>query len=346
MIRSLIYASARNDAIGRRGELPWDIPSDLAYFRRKTLGLAVIMGRLTAESIMKRQGKLLPGRFNIVVSSTLRLDESIGHVVPDLASAWHLAETLGALKAFVIGGRRLYCEAIEQVDEFEHTAVEAWPKDADTFFRPDGCAGMDNLIADAAKGIDRRVWQCTWHEEPSRGSKDDHYIRFERWERRASRPQTQGAQPPLYYLGNSRSQAQTDEMIGLEAKGICIFCPEHWNRGGGKVVLHENAGWALVDSDYPYPGTSRHMMLLPREHVSMLTDLSPVARASYWEMLDYVVANYGLTYFGTGARNGDMRYTGATIAHLHIHIIVGDPDNEGDAVKLFLSSRPKPDPSP
>jgi dihydrofolate reductase len=48
----------------QKSSLPWHIPEELRYFRSKTLGKPIIMGRKTFESI----GRLLPKRVNIILS--------------------------------------------------------------------------------------------------------------------------------------------------------------------------------------------------------------------------------------------------------------------------------------
>ena len=60
----LVAAIGENNVIGRDGQLPWRLKSDLQHFRKVTLNRPVIMGRKTYVSI----GKPLPGRTNIVVS--------------------------------------------------------------------------------------------------------------------------------------------------------------------------------------------------------------------------------------------------------------------------------------
>jgi len=68
MIISIIAAVADNMLIGKDNKLPWNLPADLEYFKRNTLGKPVIMGAKTFESI----GKPLPNRKNIILS----LDEN------------------------------------------------------------------------------------------------------------------------------------------------------------------------------------------------------------------------------------------------------------------------------
>ncbi len=61
---SLIVALDRNGLIGAGAALPWRLPADLRYFKERTMGRTIIMGRKTCASI----GRPLPGRRNVVLS--------------------------------------------------------------------------------------------------------------------------------------------------------------------------------------------------------------------------------------------------------------------------------------
>ena len=61
----MIVAVAENGVIGHQGDMPWRLPADLKHFKQITMGLPIIMGRLTWLSL----GRALPGRLNIVISS-------------------------------------------------------------------------------------------------------------------------------------------------------------------------------------------------------------------------------------------------------------------------------------
>jgi dihydrofolate reductase len=61
---ALISAVARNGVIGIENRLPWQLPEDLAFFKKTTMGHAILMGRNTYDSI----GRPLPGRCNIVLT--------------------------------------------------------------------------------------------------------------------------------------------------------------------------------------------------------------------------------------------------------------------------------------
>ena len=59
-----IAAMSENRVIGDQGKIPWHIPDDFRWFKHKTMGGTLIMGRKTFASI----GKALPGRKTIVLT--------------------------------------------------------------------------------------------------------------------------------------------------------------------------------------------------------------------------------------------------------------------------------------
>ena len=83
-IIALIVAMGENRAIGRGGDLPWHLHSDMRYFRKITMGKPIIMGRLTFNSL----GRVLDGRVNIV------LTRDRGFVAPGAVMAYSLEEGL------------------------------------------------------------------------------------------------------------------------------------------------------------------------------------------------------------------------------------------------------------
>ena len=144
----------------------------------------------------------------------------------------------------------------------------------------------------------------------------------------------------LYYLGNHRSADQLAEMRRLEAEGTCIFCPPTLD-SPPDAVLRRLDHWVVRPNAYPYLGTRLHLLLVPRAHVTDLLDLGSEALGEFWDAARWVRDTYQLDFYGLGARCGDCAYTGGTIAHAHVHFIVGDADaDDYTPVRLKLSSRP------
>lgn len=124
---NLIVAMAKNRVIGIDNKMPWHLPADFAWFKKNTLGHAVIMGRKTFESI----GRPLPGRRNLVVSRNLDWHAEGCEVFNSLAVA--LASCEAVAQTFVIGGASLYSEALPIADRLYLTEVDAAPG-GDTYF--------------------------------------------------------------------------------------------------------------------------------------------------------------------------------------------------------------------
>jgi dihydrofolate reductase len=124
MILSHIVAVAANDVIGVNNDLPWDIPEDMKFFRDKTKGKALIMGRKTFESV----GHPLPNRLSVVI--TRQTDYNPGHseivVKPDLKSAIEYCATqVGKYgdEVFIIGGGEIFKDSMDIVDVIYLTRI-------------------------------------------------------------------------------------------------------------------------------------------------------------------------------------------------------------------------------
>lgn len=112
-----IVAAAENDVIGVNNDLPWEIPEDMQFFREKTKGRALIMGRKTFESV----GHPLPNRLSVVVTRQKDYPVTGKNVIvmPDIPSAIehcrHVTAKYGD-EIFIIGGGEIFKETMDLVD--------------------------------------------------------------------------------------------------------------------------------------------------------------------------------------------------------------------------------------
>ena len=157
---SLIAALAADRVIGMEGAMPWNLPADLAWFKRNTLNKPVIMGRLTFESI----GRPLPGRLNIVVSRQPGATEGVTWV----ASLDEAIKTAGDVpEIMVIGGGRIYEQMLKRADRLYLTHIDA-EVEGDTQF-PD---------------YEPDEWQSTFSEFHDADEQNSHSYCFEILDRR------------------------------------------------------------------------------------------------------------------------------------------------------------------
>lgn len=155
---ALVVARARNGVIGRDGDLPWRLKSDMAFFKATTMGKPVVMGRKTWDSLPR---KPLPGRLNIVVTRQpgFRAEgaEVFSSVAAALDRARQQANSDGVPEVCVIGGAQIYDETLGMADRLYLTEVDAEP-DGDAYF------------ADP----DPAIWREVSAEPRKPGEGDDH----------------------------------------------------------------------------------------------------------------------------------------------------------------------------
>lgn len=129
MLISLISAIAKNYAIGLNNNLLWHLPDDLKYFKTKTLGHNVLMGRKTYQSL----GKKLKDRKIIVVTRDKYFQENDCIIVNSIQQGVEYARQNGEVELFICGGEEIYKQMIGIADTLYITHVECEQK-GDTFF--------------------------------------------------------------------------------------------------------------------------------------------------------------------------------------------------------------------
>ena len=127
---SMIVAVSDNNVIGKNGQLPWHLKTDLQRFKKLTENHTIIMGKNCFNSI----GKPLPNRTNIVVSTNTDLEIPGCIVKPSLQYAADYANSRYDSTPFIIGGGTLYRQAINLVNILYLTRVHTIIEDGDVFF--------------------------------------------------------------------------------------------------------------------------------------------------------------------------------------------------------------------
>ena len=119
----------QNWGIGKSGQLLVHLPGDLKYFKEKTLGNTIIMGRETFDSM---GGRLLPGRESVILSRNESFD-------PGCKVCKSVDETLAYIKdkpsetIFIAGGENIYRQFLPYCDKFFITKIHE-VFEADRFF--------------------------------------------------------------------------------------------------------------------------------------------------------------------------------------------------------------------
>ena len=127
---ALIVAKAANDVIGNDNKLIWHLPKDLKFFKEKTTGHVIIMGRKTFESLPF----LLPHREHWVITKNAAFSAPEG--VKVFTSPEEAAQAAAQLEAaYVIGGAQIYKAFMPLVDRMYVTEIDH-EFEGDAFFPP------------------------------------------------------------------------------------------------------------------------------------------------------------------------------------------------------------------
>ncbi|MEP6927946.1 MAG: dihydrofolate reductase [Ginsengibacter sp.] len=159
---SHIVAASENNVIGSKNELPWHLPDDFKYFKNKTWGMPVIMGRKSYESLKKS----LPGRINIVVTSKTNWKPEDVFIVNNIDDAIERAKESDAKEIFIIGGGEIFKQTIDIISKIYLTRVHA-TVEGDTYY-PE---------------IKKDIWKLVDEQSFPADEKNNYAYTFEVWEK-------------------------------------------------------------------------------------------------------------------------------------------------------------------
>lgn len=129
----IVVARAKNGVIGREGDMPWRLSTDLKRFKALTMGKPLVMGRKTLESFPS----LLPGRPHIVITRNADYTREgvtvVGSLEAGLAEGVRQAKQCGVDAVFVVGGGDIYRQALPLADRLHITHIDAAPEGDTTF---------------------------------------------------------------------------------------------------------------------------------------------------------------------------------------------------------------------
>lgn len=118
----MICAVDEKWGIGRDGSLLVRIPEDMKFFREKTLGKAIIMGRKTLESLPG--ARPLDGRNNIVLTSNMSFHCDGTIIVHNEEEMKEAIKGLGE-DSILIGGASIYNAYYKDCEEIFVTKIQA-----------------------------------------------------------------------------------------------------------------------------------------------------------------------------------------------------------------------------
>lgn len=106
----------------------------------------------------------------------------------------------------------------------------------------------------------------------------------------------------------------------IAEKGKCPFCKDNFLYHKGKVIKR-NDDWFLIENGWPYENAERHFLIISNLHKESLQEVSAQEWESLKSMIDWTEKEYDIKGAALAVRFGNTKYTGATVCHIHFHLI-------------------------
>jgi hypothetical protein len=136
----------------------------------------------------------------------------------------------------------------------------------------------------------------------------------------------------LFEMAHTRVKAQKEKMEKCIELGICPFCWENLKEWHDAPVLEYGKFWAITGNDYPYNGSRCHYLAIYRDHISSIFNIPPGAGDELLELFVGLSVRNNIKDAAILMRFGKMIHTGATINHLHAHLVSGASREEAEKV--------------
>lgn len=159
MLEMIVAADARG-GIGNRGGLPWEHhKEDMAWFREKTVGKTLIMGRKTYESLPGP----LEGRHLVVMSRSMEDTQKEGvEVARSMEEVGRIWNARPEDQFIVIGGAEIYKQFLPLVEVIYWTQMHGI-YECDTYFPEDlGASAVAFITAVDAHNLKVKSSRCTF----------------------------------------------------------------------------------------------------------------------------------------------------------------------------------------
>ncbi len=137
----------------------------------------------------------------------------------------------------------------------------------------------------------------------------------------------------------TRGDPQYQEMMKQVAQDghQCPFCTMAVHP---KPILHEvgkgTAHHWFITERHAVPGdVEQYLMIIPGRHLENYQEMTTNDHLMVQRLVEWAEQEFSLEGFGLLLRSGASRRTGATVRHLHYHIIMPEIDSETDRAKTY-----------
>lgn len=117
----------------------------------------------------------------------------------------------------------------------------------------------------------------------------------------------------------------TKTLDAIIAGGFCPFCEEHLFKHHSRPLIYKSKYWLITENAWPYKGSRFHFLFITRPHIEATEDMPPAMFTDLQKLYRKLIEENGIKGATLMIRSGDTKLTGASVNHLHAHLIAGSP---------------------
>lgn len=139
-------------------------------------------------------------------------------------------------------------------------------------------------------------------------------------------------------MDNARHDEQREVMQASADAGVCPFDEEYLPTYHKTPIIRRGKYWVITANQWPYEHTKHHILAISTKHVESIDELDAAAGEELFAHVQWAIKEYEIDFGGLAMRFGDVKHNGASVNHLHAHIIVPDKNKPADAKVKFKIS--------
>jgi ATP adenylyltransferase len=119
----------------------------------------------------------------------------------------------------------------------------------------------------------------------------------------------------------AKGKGEYEKVIdSIDSENKCPFCPDNF-KYHKKEILKKIGTWFITENSWPYKNSEYHFLIINTNHKESFDELTKKDWESVRLITNWVVKEYKIKGGALALRFGDTDYTGATVCHIHAHII-------------------------
>ncbi len=135
--------------------------------------------------------------------------------------------------------------------------------------------------------------------------------------------------PTVNIENGKRSLEYLKVLQKIDKEGICPFCEENFLIHHPKEILFKTKYWIVTTNGWPYKATKKHFLVVYKpKHICHIEEMPQEAFEDKLNIIKKLTNEYKIQGGTLMMRFGTSDHTGASVEHLHFHIIQPDKNHE------------------